>query len=540
MNAGALLNEAEKILLAEHHATLETAGDGQFEDALAQAVMREIAPGWTRTQRARTEGRRAVYLSAEYLIGRLLENNLLSLGALEDVRAELKKRGADEKLLALEDREEPALGNGGLGRLASCYLDSAAAQNIPLDGYGLRYRFGLFRQTIDEEGQHEHPDDWARAGDPWSIRREELAVTVPLRGENVTAVPYDMPVVGYRSGSVGTLRLWQTESETNLDLAAFHAQRYAQAAAARQRAETITSVLYPCDSGFAGQKLRAVQEYVLCSASMQDMLRAFEKANGDGDWSRFAALNAVQSVISPKSGHINQHEAGSVENAGHKILELETSDGKISAAQIRECAAEYYESGEPEHLTEPKLVYISFPTEFGSLYSKQELQEIHEVCRTYGMYLFIDGARLGYGLGSCVNDVTPQDLAAFADVFYLGGTKCGAMFGEAVVILNDRLKKRFRSYMKQNGAVLAKGWLLGFQFYMLLKDGAYFEITRQADAQAMRIKEAFAQKDIPSYVESFTNQQFVIVTPQQEAKLAAKYIYEPSGSLPDGRSIIRF
>ena len=294
MNAGALLNEAEKILLAEHHATLETAGDGQFEDALAQAVMREIAPDWTRTQRARTEGRRAVYLSAEYLIGRLLENNLLSLGALEDVRAELKKRGADEKLLALEDREEPALGNGGLGRLASCYLDSAAAQNIPLDGYGLRYRFGLFRQTIDEEGQHEHPDDWARAGDPWSIRREELAVTVPLRGENVTAVPYDMPVVGYRSGSVGTLRLWQTESETNLDLAAFHAQRYAQAAAARQRAETITSVLYPCDSGFAGQKLRAVQEYVLCSASMQDMLRAFEKANGDGDWSRFAALNAVQ------------------------------------------------------------------------------------------------------------------------------------------------------------------------------------------------------------------------------------------------------
>ena len=253
-----------------------------------------------------------------------------------------------------------------------------------------------------------------------------------------------------------------------------------------------------------------------------------------------AALNAVQSVISPKSGHINQHEAGSVENTGHKILELETSDGKISAAQIRECAAEYYESGEPEHLTEPKLVYISFPTEFGSLYSKQELQEIHEVCRTYGMYLFIDGARLGYGLGSCVNDVTPQDLAAFADVFYFGGTKCGAMFGEAVVILNDRLKKRFRSYMKQNGAVLAKGWLLGFQFYMLLKDGAYFEITRQADAQAMRIKEAFAQKGILPYVESFTNQQFVIVTPQQEAKLAAKYIYEPSGSLPDGRSIIRF
>ena len=154
-----------------------------------------------------------------------------------------------------------------------------------------------------------------------------------------------------------------------------------------------------------------------------------------------AALNAVQSVISPKSGHINQHEAGSVENTGHKILKLETSDGRISAAQIRECAAEYYESGEPEHLTEPKLVYISFPTEFGSLYSKQELQEIQEVCRTYGMYLFIDGTRLGYGLGFCVNDVTPQDLAAYADVFYFGGTKCSAMFGEDVGALIEDIRK---------------------------------------------------------------------------------------------------
>lgn len=293
MNAGALLNEAEKILLTKHHTTLKAAGNGWFEEALAEAVMREIAPAWSDTQRARGNGRRAAYLSAEYLIGRLLENNLLSLGALEDVRAELKARGADEKLLALEDREEPALGNGGLGRLAACYLDSAAAQNIPLDGYGLRYRFGLFSQTIDGEGQHEHPDDWAKAGDPWSIRREGLSVTVPLAGGSVTAVPYDMPVVGFRNGCVGTLRLWQTESETNLDLDAFYRQRYTQAAAARQRAETITSVLYPCDSGFAGQKLRAMQEYVLCSASMQDMLRTFEAAHGC-DWSRFAALNAVQ------------------------------------------------------------------------------------------------------------------------------------------------------------------------------------------------------------------------------------------------------
>ena len=288
-----LLQRAERFLLTAHHTTLLQAQEGQLEEAIARAVMEEIAPLWTQTQLLRPTGRRAYYLSAEYLTGRLLENSLFSLGVLDEVRELLRLRGVPEERLALEDREEPALGNGGLGRLAACYLDSAATLGIPLDGYGLRYRYGLFRQKIDAKGQQEIPDDWTRWGDPWSLRRDELAVTVPLHGGEIVAVPYDMPVIGYRSERIATLRLWQCESARGIDLDAFQRQLYTRAAAARERAETITSVLYPNDSEFAGQKLRAMQEYVLCSASLQDMLRTFESAYGP-QWQRFAQLHAVQ------------------------------------------------------------------------------------------------------------------------------------------------------------------------------------------------------------------------------------------------------
>ena len=156
------------------------------------------------------------------------------------------------------------------------------------------------------------------------------------------------------------------------------------------------------------------------------------------------------------------------------------------------------------------------------------------------MYLFVDGARMGYGLGASVNDVTLKDLTELTDVFYIGGTKCGAMFGEAVILVNEELKRHFKTYMKQNGAVLAKGWLLGLQFYTLLKDGTYFTITKKADEQAMRIKEAFHKKEIPEYMGSYTNQQFVILSKEQEEKLSQKYIFELDGVLPDGRSVVRF
>jgi len=186
------------------------------------------------------------------------------------------------------------------------------------------------------------------------------------------------------------------------------------------------------------------------------------------------------------------------------------------------------------------MVYLSFPTEFGTLYSLEELKQIREVCDRYGLYLFLDGARLGYGLGAEGNDVTLEELGRLCDAFYIGGTKCGALFGEALVLCNPVLQPHFRSYIKQNGAMLAKGWLLGLQFKTLFEDGLYLKITARADALAMMIREAFAAAGIPSYIESCTNQQFVVVTPEQKQALAENFIFEEEGSLPDGRSIIRF
>lgn len=253
-----------------------------------------------------------------------------------------------------------------------------------------------------------------------------------------------------------------------------------------------------------------------------------------------AALSPVESVISADSGHIFCHEAASIEHTGHKILALPAAEGKLTAEAIRACAAAYYDAGEPEYLTAPKLVYLSFPTEYGTLYSLEELQAIRSVCRRYGMRLFVDGARMGYGLGAETNDVTLRALATLTDVFYIGGTKCGAMFGEAVIITDEALKRRFKSYMKQNGAVLAKGWLLGLQFCALLQDGTYFSITAEADRLAMQLKAAFAEKGIPFFTDSPTNQQFVLLTPAQAERLAETALYEPQGTAPDGRRLVRF
>ena len=252
-----------------------------------------------------------------------------------------------------------------------------------------------------------------------------------------------------------------------------------------------------------------------------------------------AALSPVQSVIAADTGHINCHEAASIENTGHKILELPNTDGKIDARQIAACAAAYYDGGTPEYLTEPKMVYLSFPTEKGTLYSKRELREISEVCKRYGMYLFVDGARMGYGLGSERNDLTLRDFAELCDVFYIGGTKCGALFGEALVITEASLKYRFKAHMKQNGAVLAKGWLMGLQFAVMLQNGEYFERTKRADELAMQIKTAFERKGVPFWVDSFTNQQFVILSDSQKEALAKGYYWEEEGTVPQG-TVVRF
>ena len=253
-----------------------------------------------------------------------------------------------------------------------------------------------------------------------------------------------------------------------------------------------------------------------------------------------AALRPYQGVISADSGHINVHETGAVENTGHKVLALPHTNGKITAEQIEKVAVDYEESGIPEHVVMPKMVYISFPTEYGTIYTKEELTAISRVCREHALYLFIDGARMGYGLGSPENDLTLADIAELSDVFYIGGTKCGALFGEAVVIMHPDLKLHFRSFIKQNGGMLAKGWLLGLQFYALFQDGLYFDITKEADRHAMAIRQAFLDKGMKLYIDSPTNQQFVLLTPAQAEKLAAEHVFEFEGKTEDGSIIARF
>ncbi len=252
-----------------------------------------------------------------------------------------------------------------------------------------------------------------------------------------------------------------------------------------------------------------------------------------------SAISPVENVICADTGHIFCHEAASVEKTGHKVTALPARDGKITAEQVEEAARAYYDSPQ-DFLTIPKLLYISFPTEYGTIYTKDELTAIKEVCRKYGMYLFVDGARLGYGLASPKCDLTLEDLASLTDVFYIGGTKCGAMFGEAVVITNDTLKKNFRIYMKQNGAVLAKGWLMGLQFETLLKDGTYLAIAGRADEYALRLQDVFKKKSIPLYVESPTNQQFVLLTKDQMDALKDRFVFEVEGRADESHTLVRF
>ena len=291
LNGKTLIARAETILLTRHHLPLEEANASQLHEAIGQAAMEALTPAWMKTIRKRENKRRACYLSAEYLTGRMVYNNLFCLGLLDEAREALKQKGVD--IAVMEDVEDDAFGNGGLGRLAACFLDSAATLNVPLDGYGLRYRYGLFKQVFEQDGQKEEPDDWAKYGDPWSLRRDEESVIVPMKCGDVRAVPYDMPIVGYAARSIGTLRLWQCESLHEIDFALFNQQKYAAAAADKNRAEDITKFLYPNDSTREGKLLRLRQQYVLSSASLQDMLRAYRREHGS-DYSRLAALYAVQ------------------------------------------------------------------------------------------------------------------------------------------------------------------------------------------------------------------------------------------------------
>lgn len=225
-----------------------------------------------------------------------------------------------------------------------------------------------------------------------------------------------------------------------------------------------------------------------------------------------AALRPYEGVYCADTGHINTHETGAVESSGHKCLVLPGRDGIITASQVSVAAAL---QADDEHTVKPGMVYISMSTELGTVYNLAQLKDLYYTCRQHGLYLFIDGARLGYALASPIGDVTPADIARYSDVFTVGGTKMGALFGEAVVITNPDLKPRFRYMMKQRGGMLAKGWLLGAQFNALMEGGLYFELGRKAVAQAMRIRTALLEKGLPLFSDSSTNQLFPILTDDQ-------------------------
>lgn len=251
-------------------------------------------------------------------------------------------------------------------------------------------------------------------------------------------------------------------------------------------------------------------------------------------------LRPYQGVLCATTGHINVHETGAIEHGGHKVLALEAADGLLSAALIREAVEAHYAEDGPEHTVQPGMVYISFSSEVGTVYSLSQLREISAVCREYGLPLFIDGARMGYGLASEGCDVTLADIAALADVFYLGGTKQGALFGEAVVIVNDALKKDFRYCIKQNGGMLAKGRLLGIQFQTLFEDGLYFQLSEHAVSQAMRIRDAFESKGFGFLVQSPSNQQFPILDNVTMERLSSDFLFSFWQKVDDSHTAVRF
>ena len=253
-----------------------------------------------------------------------------------------------------------------------------------------------------------------------------------------------------------------------------------------------------------------------------------------------AALRPHQGVLAADSGHINVHETGAIEASGHKVLWLPSKDGKISAGQISDYVKNHRTDLSFEHTVQPKMVYLSNPTEWGTLYSKEELREISEACRKNGLYLFLDGARLGYGLMAKENDLAMKDLAELCDVFYIGGTKVGALFGEAVVITNPVLGEDFRYIIKQRGAMLAKGRLLGVQFDALMEDGLYFAISAHAAGLAEKLRDCFRSLGYEFFMPPQTNQLFPILPGRVREALAEKYTFIEMDWIDENKRVCRF
>ncbi len=292
--------------------------DTELHNVISKVIMGKISENWHKAQAAQLQKKQAFYFSAEFLMGRLVQNNLLALGLTDKIKFCLKTLGIN--LNKMECIEDMALGNGGLGRLAACFLDSAATHKIPLNGYGIRYQYGLFKQSFVDGKQVETSDNWKTFGDPWSIKSENDSVFVEFADLTVKAVPYDVPIIGYKSNNINTLRLWQSEPINEFNFKLFNEQKYAQAADETRRAHDICKILYPNDSTDEGKKLRLRQQYFFCSASLQDILKKFKSIHGNksNELPNFCAiqLNDTHPVISiPELIRLLLHKGVSFEAA---------------------------------------------------------------------------------------------------------------------------------------------------------------------------------------------------------------------------------
>lgn len=280
---------------------------------------------------------------------------------------------------------------------------------------------------------------------------------------------------------------------------------------------------------------KKIKEVVACDNAKVFFLVGGTQAN-------YCVLDSIlknyEGVIAADTGHISVHEAGAIEFSGHKVLTIPNENGKLVPEKVRQYVENFYSDATYPHMVRPGAVYISHPTEYGTLYSKDELKALRSICNEYGMKLYLDGARLGYALASDNTDVALSDIAKYCHAFYIGGTKVGALFGEAVVFTeNDG--ECFFTEIKQHGALLAKGRMLGLQFDTLFTDGLYMEIGKYADSLAMKIKKAFTEKGYKTYFDSYTNQQFFVMSEEKYNELSEKVVIDNWGPMGEGEVLVR-
>lgn len=293
---------------------------------------------------------------------------------------------------------------------------------------------------------------------------------------------------------------------------------------------------YGSDS-FSEQAIDKIKEVIECpNASIRFLVGGTQTNQIVID----SLLRPYEGVIAPSTGHINVREAGAIEYSGHKVLALPSENGKLSAKSVEDYLKVFFQDETKEHMVTPGMVYISYPTEYGTLYTKKELQELSTLCKKYELPLFIDGARLGYGVVSEASELTMKDIAELSDVFYIGGTKIGALCGEAVVFTKNNEPKQFVSIVKQHGALLAKGRLLGVQFLELFTNDLYFDISRHALKMAEKIKQAFVSKGYQLLFDSPTNQQFIILTNEQVTELKKSVSFALWEPYDDNHMVARF